>query len=115
MSFLIKKEGSEISVNEQLAGELYKPVIKKFRRRKVYVRFKENIRAADLVEMGSFSSKKKNVKYLLCVRDVFTKYAWVKPLKEKNGKTVLNASIAIENESNRKPNKLGVDQGREFL
>ena len=59
LSFLIKKEGSEISVNEQLAGELYKPVIKKFRRRKVYVRFKKNIWAADLVEMGSFSSKKK--------------------------------------------------------
>ena len=52
---------------------------------------------------------------MLCVRDVFTKYAWVKPLKEKNGKTVLNASIATENESNRKPNKLWVDQGREFL
>ena len=44
--------------------------------------------------------------------DVFTKYAWVKPLKEKKCKTVLNAFIEIVNESNRKPNKLWVDEGR---
>ena len=60
------------------------------------------------------SSKNKNVKYLLCVIDVFTKYAWMKPFKDKNGKTVLNAFIEIVNESNRKPNKLWVDQGRKF-
>ena len=65
--------------------------------------------------MESLSSKNKNVKYLLCVIDVFTKYAWVKALKDKKGKTVLNAFIEIVNESNRKPNNLWVDQGREFL
>ena len=64
--------------------------------------------------MGSLSSNNKNVKYLLCVVDVFTKYAWAKPLKDKKGKTVLNAFIKIVNESNCKPNKLWVDQGREF-
>ena len=45
---------------------------------------------------------------------VFTKYAWVKPLKNKEGKAVLNAFIEIVNEPNRKPNKLWVDQEREF-
>ena len=64
--------------------------------------------------MESLSSKNKNVKYLLCVIDVFTKYAWVKKVKDKKGKTVLNAFIEIVNESNCKPNKLWVDQGREF-
>ena len=49
--------------------------------------------------MESLSSKNKNAKYLLCVIDVFTKYAWVKPLKDKKGKTVLNAFIEIVNES----------------
>ena len=58
------------------------------------------------------SYKDKNVKYLLCVVDAFTKYAWVKPLKDKNGKTVLNAFIEIVNESNCKPNELWVDHGR---
>ena len=60
------------------------------------------------------SSKNKGVKDLLCVIDVFTKYAWVKPLKDKKSKTVLNAFIEIVNESNRKPNKSWVNQAREF-
>ena len=61
--FLDKKTGSEISVNEELAEELHKPVIKNFKKRKVYARFKDNIWAADLAEMESLSSKNKNVKY----------------------------------------------------
>ena len=73
--FFDKKTGSGISVNEQLAKELHRPPIKKFKRRKVYARFKDNIWAADLAEMESLSSKNKNVKYLLCAIDVFTKYA----------------------------------------
>ena len=51
---------------------------------------------------------------IYCEIDVFTKYAWVKPLKDKAGKTVLDDFIEIVNESNRKPKKLWVDQGREF-
>ena len=61
--------------------------------------------------MGSLSSKKKHVKYLLCVIDASIKHL---PLKDKKGKTVLNSFIEIINESNGKPNKLWVDQGREF-
>ena len=86
--------------------------MKKFKRRKVYARFNDNIWAAESTEMGSLSSKNENVRYLLCVIDIFTKYAWVKPLKDKKVKTVLNAFIEKINESNRKPNKLWVDQGR---
>ena len=52
------------------------------------------------------SYKDKNVKYLLCVVDAFTKYAWVKPLKDKKGKTVFNDFIEIVDESNRKANKI---------
>ena len=46
--------------------------------------------------------------------DPFTNYAWVKPLKDKKGNTAFNAFIEIINESNCKPNKLWVDQGRKF-
>ena len=77
------------------------------KRRTVYARFKGKILAVDLAEMGSFSSKNKNIKNLLCVIDVFTKL-----LQDKKGKTVLNAFIEIVNESNCKPSKLWVDQGR---
>ena len=51
----------------------------------------------------------------MCVTDVFTKYGWVKALKDKKGKTVLNAFLEIVNESNIKPNKLWVVQGRELF
>ena len=79
-----------------------------------------NIWGAYLAEMGSLYSKVENVKYVImchnvkCLIDVFTKYAWVKPLKGKKGKTVINGFIEITNEFNRKPIKLWVDQGREF-
>ena len=56
--------------------------------------------------MGSLSSRHKNDKYLLCVVDVFTKYAWIKPLKDKKAKTVLNAFVETVNESNHNTNKL---------
>ena len=110
--FFDKKTGSGVSTNEQLAKELHKPVIKKFKRRKVYARFEDNMLEVDFAEIKLLSSKNKNVKYLLCVIDFFTKYAWVKPLKDKKGKTVLNAFIEIVNESNGKPNELWIAQRR---
>ena len=64
-SIAIRKSG--VSANEQLAEELNKAVIKKFKRRKVRARFKDNIWAADLAEMESMESQpsnNKNVKYL---------------------------------------------------
>ena len=68
----------------------------------------------DLAKMESLSSKNKNVKYSLCVIDLFTTYALVKPLKDKKCKTVLNAFIEIVNKSNRKPNKLWVHQIKKY-
>ena len=59
--------------------------------------------------MESLSSKNRNVKYLLCMIDVFTKYASVKPLVDRKDEKVLNAFTEIVNESNRKPNELLVD------
>ena len=64
--------------------------------------------------MGPLSSKNRNVKYLLHVIDIFTKYTWAKLLKDKKHKTILNAFIKKANESNNKPNKLWVNQGRGF-
>ena len=101
-----------IGINEQLAEELHKPVVKKFKRRKTYVRFKDNIWAANLAEIESLSSNNKNFKDLLCFIDVLTKYAWAKPLKDKKIKAVATTCIEIVNKSNRKLNELLVDQGR---
>ena len=65
----------------------------------MYVRLKYNLWAAVLVEIRSLSSKNGNIKHLLCGVDVFTKYAWVKPLKDKKDKKVLKAFIKIMNDS----------------
>ena len=63
-----------------------------------------NIWAGDLAEMES--SKNKNVEYFLCVIDIFTKYAWVKPLNDKKGKIFLSTFTKLVNESNHKQKSL---------
>ena len=64
--------------------------------------------------MGSLFSKNRDVKYLLCVIDVYTKHAWIKPLTDKKVKTVLQGFIELVSKSKRKPNILWTDQGREY-
>ena len=59
-----------------------------------------------------FSFRNCSFRQLLCVIDGFTKYCWVKPLKDKKGKTVLSAFIKIVNKSYCQSNKLWVDQGK---
>ena len=65
--------GAKASVNEELALELHKPVIQKFKKRKVYRRIKYNIWAGYLAAMGSLPSKNGGIKYLYMVHD-FTNY-----------------------------------------
>ena len=100
--------------NKILAEELRKPVIRKFNKRKVYSQFKDNIWGADLADMRLLSKENKGIKYLLCAIDLFSKYAFVIPLKDKKGSSITNAFNKIIKQSNRKPNKIWVDQGGEF-
>ena len=97
-----------------LADELHKTVIKKFNKRKVYSQFKDNIWGVDLADMQSLSRKNKGIKYLLCVIDLYSKCAFVIPLKDKIGISIVNAFNKIIRQFNRKPNKIWVDQGGEF-
>ena len=64
--------------------------------------------------MQSLSRKNKGIKYLLCVIDLYSKYVFVIPLKDKKGISIVNAFDKIIKQSNRKPNKIWVDQGGEF-
>ena len=100
--------------NKILAEELHKAVIKKFNKTKVYSQFRDNIWGVDLAEMQSLSKKNKGIKYLLCAIDLFSKYAFVIPLKDKKGISIVNAFNKIIKQSNRKPKKIWVDQGSEF-
>ena len=97
-----------------LADELHEPVIKKSNKRKVYSQFKDNIWGVDLADMQSLSKKNKGIKYLLQAIDLYCKYAFVVSLKDKKGISIVNGFNKIIKQSNRKPNKIWVDQGDEF-
>ena len=97
---------NEIKENQQLANELQKPIIQKFKRRKVYSSLKDNICGVDLADMQLISKYNKRIRYLLCAIDLFSKYAFVVPLKDRRETTIVNAFQSILNNSKRKPNKI---------
>ena len=105
---------NEIKQNQQLADELHKPIIRKFKKIKVYSSFKNNIWGVGLGDMQLIDKCNNGIRYLLCAIDLFSKYAFVIPLKDKKGTTIVNAFQSILNNSKRKPNKIWVDQGSEF-
>ena len=91
--------------------ELFNPVTRKCRRRRVNRNDINEIWAADLIDMQLFS-KDNGIKYLLTVIDIFSKFAWIVPLKRKTGQEVENAFSMILRK--RRPSKMWVDKGREF-
>ena len=74
----------------------------------------DDVWGADLVDMREWIKQNKGFKYMLNVIDVFSKFAWSIPLKDKTGKTTLEAFRKIEKESGRSPKHLWVDKGLEF-
>ena len=106
--------GSGIANSSILADEVDKPIINKFNKRKVYSHLKDNIWGVDLVDIQSLSRKNKGIKYHLCAIDLYSKYTFVAPLKDKKGISIVNAFNKIIKQSNRKPNKIWADQGGEF-
>ena len=98
---------------QNLANELHQPIRRRFPKRRVISYGIDNIWAADLVEMGKFSKWNKGIKYLLMVIDVFSKFGWIRPLKDKRGQTVADAFRSIFRE--RKPKMLWTDKGSEFF
>ena len=111
--FLIKNLAKVVFVttkpNYQLANQLPRQIIKKFKRRKVYSSFRDNIWGVDLADMQSLSKYNRGIRYLLCAIYLFSKYAWVILLKDKKGISIVNEFQEIVNSSNRKPNKIWAD------
>ena len=74
-----KTRGSDIKSmpqNEQLAEGRHKPIVRKFKKRKVYSTFKDNIWGADSADIQLISKFNKGFRFLLCVIDIFSKCAW---------------------------------------
>ena len=77
--------------NQKLVNKLHKPIIGNSKRRWVYSSFKDNIWGADLAGMQLISKYNKEIRYLLCAIDLFSKYQWTFPIKDKKGITIVNA------------------------
>ena len=98
--------------NKILSEELHKPKRKNYLRRKIIVNHINEIVAADLVEMQKFARLNKGYRYSLTYIDIFSKFAWVIPLKDKKG---INAKNALEKIfKQRKCEYLWTDKGKEF-
>ena len=76
--------------NLELAEELSKPIVKNFKKRKVNSPFIDNICVEDLAYMQLISKFNKLIRFLLCVIDIYRKYAWIIPVKDKKGTTITN-------------------------
>ena len=101
-------------MNEQLADELHKPIIRKFKKRKVIFSNIDDISSANLVDMQQLKSYNHGFRYNLNVIDVFSKFVWSVPIKDKTGRTITNTFQSIVKTSKRKSKILWVDNGFDF-
>ena len=107
-----KSKGSGINILLEFQLNNYTNQLLEIKKRTVYIGFKD-IWGADLGDMQLISKFNKGFRILLCVIDIFSTYAWVTPLKDKKGVSIVDAFQKID-DSNRKPHKIWVDKGREF-
>ena len=84
-----------------------KQIIRKLEKRKVQSSFIDNIQGIDLPDMHLINKFNKWIRILLCVIDIFSKYAWIIPLKDKKDITITNGFQIVLNESNPKQRKYG--------
>jgi co-chaperonin GroES (HSP10) len=103
-----------ITMNKEFAKEIHHRALKKFQRRKVSVMRKDEIWGLDLAFMDSWAEYNDGYKFILCIIDVFSKFAWCVPLKNKTAKSTLDAVIDVVLKSERLPEKIWVDKGSEF-
>ena len=80
----------------------------------MYSSFRDNIWGADLADMQLLSRYNREYRFLLCVIDIYSKNAWVIPLKDKKGISIVNAFQKIIVDSRRRPNRIWIDKGSKF-
>ena len=91
----------KIISNKELAQELHRPITRKFEKRKVHSSFIDNIWSVDLADMQLISKFNIRLRFLLCVIDIYSRYAQVIPLKDEKGITITNAFQKKLNESKK--------------
>ena len=99
---------------KQLVKELLKPKLKRFPRRRVFSPSVDAIWSGDLLDIHQYARVNRNYNFILVLVDVFSKYAWARPLKNKEGISVAEAFEDIFDSSKRIPYRLWTDRGTEF-
>lgn len=115
---LVRKSGLSSKIvtdwlSRQNVYTLHKPIRHKFKTRRVIVSSVDDQWQADLVDMQKYKTQNKNINYILTVIDIFSKYAWVTPIKKKTGNDIAEAFQNIFKE--RIPRKIHTDKGLEFI
>ena len=100
---------------KELAKELLRPKLRRFPRRKIFSPNVDRIWTMDLMVVEKYSKQNKNYKYILVVLDIFSRFAWARPLKTKTGKEVTDALRDIFTKSGRIPSRIWSDDGTEFF
>ena len=101
-------------LSNQLSYTLHKAVRKRFVTRPYRTNKIDSQWQADLVEMIPYANVNKGYKYLLTVIDIFSRYAWARPIKSKQPKNIIKAFESIFEQEGRKCKSLQTDQGKEF-
>ena len=94
----------KITWSDELADELHKPIRHRFPKRRVMVKGIDDTWAIDLIDMSKYAQHNNGIKFLLSVIDIFSKYGWMEPLKNKTAKSVVKVFERILKK--RKPKKL---------
>ena len=111
----IKTDGIKEWLKGQEAYTLHKTIKRRFPRRRVIVRGIDDQWQADLLDVSKVESDNDGVHFLLTCIDVFSKFAWIVPLKNKSAEEVVAGMKSILNGTKRRPRKLHTDKGSEFV
>ena len=117
---MMEKQQQQQQQQQLLAKEVFSPQITKFRRERIIPLYKNETWSADLIDKSTLSNYNNNYKFVLTVIDLFTKYAWAIPLKNKSGLSITNGFKIVLSEhpqvgsESRKPEKLWEDRCSEF-
>ncbi|EFA12198.1 Putative uncharacterized transposon-derived protein F54H12.3-like Protein [Tribolium castaneum] len=105
---------SDLNIKRQVVNELHAPARVNFKRRRVIVKGLNDLLQLDLVEMIPYSRVNKGFKYILMVINVFSKFVWAVPLKNKSALSVVNAMSEILKTRRNVPKNIQTDLGKEF-
>lgn len=100
---------------KQIVKEIHRYARKNFERRKYTMRGIANTLQADLIDMQPFKKNNRGYRYILIVIDVFTKYAYAEPLKDKTAKSTTEAMEKILKNVGERIRNLQTDDGKEFF